>query len=304
MYVMTNIISISRASLHDGRGIRTVVYLKGCNLRCQWCHNPESQRLQNEVLINPQRCIGCGRCLSIHADCYRLENGVIVNDRAHCVGCGDCAAHCPSNAIEMAAREMTAEQVFAEICKDIPYFERTGGGVTFSGGECLLFPAFMEDILRRCKEAEIHTCVESALHVPWESIERLAPLVDAFLIDIKSMDPDTHMKYVGCAPELILENIGRLSKIHTDILIRVPLIPGVNTDTENLVQTVRFAHSNRPAVQGVELLRYNNLAGSKYTGLGKEAIVFGDGPQSNEEMQQMAAMLNAEVSEDSWVFYR
>lgn len=304
MHVTANIISISRASLHDGRGIRTVVYFKGCNLHCRWCHNPESQRMHNEVLFQPSRCIGCGRCVTRHPDCYRLEDGCIVHDRAHCVGCGDCAAHCPSNAIAMAAREMTAKQVFDEVYKDVPYFQRSGGGVTFSGGECLLFPAFLEDVLSRCNAAGIHTTVETALCVPWADICRLSPRIDAFLIDIKSMDRDKHLSYVGCAPDLILENIGRLAQVHGNILIRVPLIPGVNTDMQNLLQTVQFAYRHRPAVQGVELLRYNNLGSSKYASLGREAAAFGSGPQDDTEMRQTADMLNRAVGEPDWVFYR
>lgn len=297
MSVTANILNITRCSLHDGPGIRTVVFLKGCNLRCAWCHNPESHLKQNEVFFNSSRCIGCGRCVTRYPDCFQPT---LI--RANCTGCGKCAETCPSNAIEMAAKERSTDEVYAEIVKDKLYFESSGGGVTFSGGECLLFPEFLRECLQKCRENGIHTAIESAFCVPWEIIEPLASLTDLFLIDIKHMDPAIHRQYTGQDNRLILENICRLAQIHNNILIRVPLIPTVNDSSDNLLETVRFCRKLAPAVTGVELLRYNNLSEPKYRSLEKAYHAFATQPQTEEEMRTATETLNDTVHETNWIY--
>lgn len=299
MSVRANILNITRCSLHDGPGIRTVVFLKGCNLRCTWCHNPESHRKQNEVFFNASRCISCGRCVALYPDCFQP-----TLNRANCTGCGKCAESCPSNAIEMAASERSTDEVHAEIVKDKLYFESSGGGVTFSGGECLLFPKFIRECLQKCRGNGIHTAIESAFCVPWETIEPLVSLTDLFLIDIKHMDPAIHRQYTGQSNAQILENIRKLAKLHRNILIRVPLIPTVNDCPGNLLETVRFCHGLAPAVKGVELLRYNNLSEPKYRSLGKDYHPFAAQPQTEEEMRAIIRTLNAAVQETDWIFFK
>lgn len=298
MSVSANVLNITRCSLHDGPGIRTVVFLKGCNLRCAWCHNPESHRMQNEVFLNPSRCIGCGRCSTLYPDCFQPEL-----NRETCTGCGKCAETCPSNAIEMAARPMTAEAVMKEVRKDRLYYESSGGGVTFSGGECLLFPEFLREMLQMCKAEGIHTVIESAFCVPWHVIEPLIPLVDTFLIDIKHMDAAAHKTYTGQSNAQILDNIRRLSQVHDSILIRVPLIPTVNDGPENLLETVRFCRSLGGGITGLELLRYNNLGEPKYRSLAKDYHAFARQPQTDAEMRHLADRLNTAVEETNWVCF-
>ena len=299
MSVSANVLNITRCSLHDGPGIRTVVFLKGCNLRCAWCHNPESHRMQNEVFLNPSRCIGCRRCSTLYPDCFQPEL-----NREICTGCGKCAETCPSNAIEMAARPMTAEAVMKEVRKDRLYYESSGGGVTFSGGECLLFPEFLREMLQMCKAEGIHTAIESALCVPWKTIEPLIPLVDTCLIDIKHMDAAAHKTYTGQSNAQILDNILKLSQAHNNILIRVPLIPTVNDGPENLLETVRFCHRLAPAVTGLELLRYNTLSEPKYKSLDQSYQSFAAQPQTPEEMRTVIDTLNAAIETPGWVFFK
>jgi len=260
MYVKPLIFSITRASLHDGDGIRTVVYIKGCNMRCRWCHNPEGLKKENEIIFNKTKCVSCNMCSTV---CPNVNMGII--DRALCVACGKCAQVCPVNALSLAGQDMTEDQIMEIILKDKLYYDKSKtGGVTFSGGECLLYPDFMEKILKRCKDESIHTLVESAFNVPWDNIQRIIPYTDMFYVDIKHMDSDIHKKYTGCTNTLILENLKKLSEITNNFLIRTPVIPGVNDDSENLRKTEEFAKK-----LGVrhEQLKYNNLAQSKYEAL-------------------------------------
>lgn len=262
MYVKPLVFSITRTSLHDGEGIRTVVYFKGCNMRCRWCHNPEGLKSENEIIFNKTKCIGCNICSGI---CPNVEMGNI--DREKCIACGKCADVCPANALSFAGKQMTEKEILKVILKDREYYEKSGGGVTFSGGECLLYPEFMENILRMCKEENINTLVESAFNVPWENIQRVLPYTDMFYVDIKHMESDVHMEYTGCPNTRILDNIKKLSEHSGNFLIRIPVIPGVNDSKENLGATREFAKS---LGAGVEELKYNNLARSKYESLSME----------------------------------
>lgn len=259
MYVKPLIFSITRTSLHDGDGIRTVVYFKGCNMRCRWCHNPEGLSSKKQIIFTVSKCIGCNICTSI---CPNINKGII--DRNECIACGKCADACPANALSVAGREMSEDDIMKEILKDREYYEKSGGGVTFSGGECLLFPDFMQAVLKKCKQEKIHTLVESAFNVPWKNIEKVIPYTDMFYIDIKHMDSDVHKECTQCPNNLILENIEKLSRYTKNFLIRIPVIPGVNDDTENLSATEEFAKKLGVCT---ERLKYNNLAQSKYESL-------------------------------------
>ena len=248
---MTNkvrIFNIERFAIHDGPGIRTVVFLKGCPLHCPWCANPESKPMEPVVLHTKQ---------------------------------GD----------KIAGKDMTIDEVMQVIVCDKDYYDRSGGGVTFSGGEALIYPDFLQKILSMCKQDKIHTAIETSLYAPFENIEKIADLIDLFIVDIKLFDSDKHKEFTGVKNELILQNLEKLSKIHSNLWIRIPLIPDVNDDEQNLENTARFIKSLGGCVKKVELLKYNNLAPSKYRALGIYDGIFEAKPQTNEQMKQKASIL-------------
>ncbi len=266
MHVTPLIFSVTRMSLHDGPGSRTVVFFKGCNMRCQWCHNPEGLEAQRSILYNPNKCLHCGACAAV---CGNIAlHAQVEIDREKCIRCGKCASECVTGALSVVGEEMTAQELVKLILKDRHYYKRTGGGVTFSGGECLLYPEYLSQVLAACREQGVHTLVESALNVPWEHVEQVLPLTDQFFVDVKHMDSEMHRRYTGAGNERILENIRRLASLHPDVAIRIPVIPHVNDDAENLRRTEAFAREC--GIGRVEKLTYNNLAGPKYAGLGQE----------------------------------
>ena len=304
MSLSGQIFSIVRASLHDGPGVRTVVYFKGCNLRCAWCHNPEGLDLRPQILMYPQRCIGCGRCMEICPEHHRLVDGEHAHVSEGCAGCGRCAQACPATAIELCGQNYTPEALMDVIRKDAHFYRRSGGGVSFSGGECLLQTDFLVEAARRCREEGIHVLLESCLNVPWPQVERAARAVDAFYVDVKHMDSQLHQRFTGAGNARILENIRSLSRIHPDVTLRVPLIPGANDGQENLEATLRFALSLNENIRGLVLLRYNPLAENKYRRTGRQYTAFGDAPQSVEYMEALCAKLNGLAEREGFVRYQ
>ncbi len=243
------IFNIQRFCIHDGPGIRTTVFFKGCNLSCAWCHNPESQSPHKETMFYKDKCIGCGKC----------------NNTSDFV--------CPSGARELCGKEYSVDEVFAEVVKDKSFYENSGGGVTFSGGECMLQINFLLEILKKCKENGIHTTVDTAGHISWPDFEKIMPYTDLFLYDIKSMNTDTHKKYVGVGNELILDNLARLLKSQATVWVRVPVIPSVN-DTEEEMQKIRLFFEENGYPTNFELLPYHDMGEHKYEALGKPTQKF------------------------------
>lgn len=291
MSLRAKITNIARTSLHDGPGVRTVVYFKGCNLRCAWCHNPETHALSAEVLYAPTKCICCGRCISLCPEHHSVGADKAVFTRQGCKSCGNCAEACPTGALSLSAKEMTLEEVLSHVKKDLPYYKATGGGITLSGGECLLAPDFCAELLAECKSLGIGTLVESAFCVPRENIERVLPHCDLFYGDLKMADSEKHRAYTGQPNGLILENLSALARSAPKRLtVRTPLIPGVNDSGEDIRLLGRtllpFAH----LLAEVKLLRYNDLAESKYRQLGRKYRDFG-APQSDGELSGLCALL-------------
>lgn len=270
MYVRPLIFSITRTSLHDGPGVRTVVYFKGCNMRCKWCHNPEGLEFERSILYNKNKCVHCRKCAEI---CENISiAGAVIIDRDKCRKCGKCTDICPAGALTAAGEEIMPDELIRLILKDKAYYDRSGGGVTLSGGECLLFPEFAAEILKACKEHGINTLIESALNVPWKNIEAVINYTDCFFVDIKHMDSELHKKFTGSDNCRILDNIKKLAGRHGDITVRVPVIPSVNDSKENLENIETFV--KKCGIKKFEKLSYNNLAASKYEAIGKEYINF------------------------------
>ena len=302
MSVSATIFNISRGSFHDGPGVRTVIYLKGCGLSCKWCHNPEGQLKKVQLSYSENKCIGCGECVKICKKGCFAQRGSLFVEFSKCDACAECVKSCPSGALTLIGEKMTSGRVFKILENDRVYFERSGGGATFSGGECLLYPEFMEDILLLCKNAGIHTLIETSLDVSESTVLRILPISNAVYADIKHMNTKIHKDYTGRGNERILKNFAAVAKIHDNITVRVPLIPDINDDIENLEKTVEFAMSC--GIPGMELLRYNYLAGSKYDSIGRKIISFSESAHTISKMDELCVRLNKLAGKDGFVKYQ
>ena len=259
--------NIQRFSIHDGPGIRTTVFMKGCNLRCFWCHNPETLAAEPELQLFPDRCIGCGECFQRcpqHA--HVMEDGERRFLRELCQGCGTCAETCYAEALVLVGDEMTVDEVVDQVLRDKPFYETSNGGVTLSGGEPLLQPAFSYAILERCRAEGVHTSIETAANFSWERVAAILPVTDLVMMDIKLMDSERHRACTGVPNERILENARKLGEQPIPLIVRTPIVPGVNDNPDDVAAVAQFV-ATLPNLLYYELLPFHPMATSKYTSL-------------------------------------
>ncbi|MBZ5498662.1 MAG: glycyl-radical enzyme activating protein [Acidobacteriia bacterium] len=291
--IFGTVFNISRYAIHDGPGIRTTVFLKGCPLSCWWCHNPESISPHPEISLRLNRCIRCGTCVDQcpnHA--LSITDDEVTTDPASCQLCFECAKVCPSDAREVVGRSMTVAEVMTEIKKDVPFYDESGGGVTFSGGEPLMQPAFLLELLDACGRLDIHRAVDTSGHAGRDTLLEVAERTDLFLYDLKHMDPVIHRKFTGVSNELILENLKALSCRPVAIRIRFPLIPGVNDDPLNVERTACFLQKLH-RVCYIDILPYHDVASSKYKRFGYNYKLRGLPPSDAAHLQDIAATLSS-----------
>ena len=288
------VLRIERSSLHDGEGLRTVVFLKGCPLRCLWCSTPESQLAKKELGFREIRCTGCGTCASVcPAGAIRMEGGLPIRDAAKCRLCFACEKACPNTVWQRYGDDMEVDELVREIAKDEIFYFHSGGGVTFSGGEPLDQAEFVAEVMRRCREHGIHTAMETSLYAGMERIGAVLPHLDLLFTDLKVMDGAKHRKVAGVDNKLILDNLrvindgGYSGAIH----VRIPVIPGINDDEENLKATVRFCDPLKK-IKEIELLPYHRLGIETYRNLRREYQLSETASPTAERMQELEEMMN------------
>ena len=268
--VKATVFDIQRFSVHDGPGIRTTVFLKGCPLNCIWCHNPESKSSRPEIMIYGKSCVGCGECLNAClGKLHKFDDKLHTVDRVSCNGCGKCASACVSGAITLCGKEMSAAEVLSEVVRDKSFYDNSGGGVTVSGGEPLMHTDFCYALFTLAKGEGISTACETSGFGKWENLERLASVTDIFLFDYKETSAERHREYTGMDNSLILDNLARLDSIGAKIVLRCPIIPGLNDREEHFLGIADVANRH-PSILRVELEPYHSLGKSKADAIGKD----------------------------------
>jgi len=286
------IFDVQRFSLHDGPGLRTDVFFKGCSLHCAWCCNPESQRPAPELSVFVANCIGCGECVHVCPQrALSLVGGRVVRNEEVCDQCGLCETACPAGALRMIGRTVTAGQVLHEVLRDAAFYAPGSGGLTLTGGEPTLQPEFAAALLRLAKVEGLHTALETCGQASWSVFESLLPYLDLVLYDVKHMDPQQHRLATGSSNECILDNVRRLVAVGTRVILRMPLIPGLNTEESNLQQVAAFAAGL--GIQEVHVLPYHALGKPKYRALGRGYMLDEITPMKNEQAETLADVMRA-----------
>ena len=279
------VFDIQRYSIHDGPGIRTIAFLKGCPLSCLWCCNPESQNPKPEVMYQASRCIHCGKCIkACQFGAIDPQNIGLVNHSV-CTACGECANVCPTGALTMKGKRMTVEQVVQELKRDEINYRRSGGGITLSGGEPLVQSGFATELFKACQSKGWHTAIETTAYASDEAIEQAFPFVDLALLDIKSVDNEKHRRFTGVSNEMILKNARRISEL-THTVVRVPTVPQVNASPEGIRAICEFVLTLNQ-VKTVHLLPYHTYGENKYDLLGREYQMDPNASVSAEEIEEL-----------------
>lgn len=292
---MSLITNIQKYSIHDGDGIRTTVFFKGCPLKCKWCHNPETQNFKKQILTNREKCTGCESCILVCPNnAVRLVDGKAVTDHEKCTGCGICVKNCLSNIREVAGKEYTVKELVKELKKDEMFYEESGGGVTLSGGEVMCMDMdYIEALAKELYRQGITVTIDTCGYAPYDNFKRILPYVNTFLYDIKAMDRDVHKEFIGVDNTLILENLERLSADNARIYIRIPTIKGVNADEKSMKAVIEWLLAHKIKVAQVNLLPYHNTGSSKYGRLEKAYDGEALETPTNEEMEHYVALFKS-----------
>ncbi len=283
------ITDIQRFSLNDGPGIRTTVFFKGCNMACLWCHNPETISIKPQIIYYGNNCINCFNCLELcPTKALKQIDNKHVFVRELCNNCGKCTEICFPGALTLSGKEMEPGEVMEEVMQDMEYYQNSGGGITLSGGEVFLQPEFAYKLLETCKENDIHTAIETNLYAPWEKINKLLEVTDLVMFDIKMMDSKEHEKWTGVKNERILDNIKTLSARDISMIVRTPVIPGVNDTIECIKQIAAFILELKGNLLYYELLNFNPLGEFKYKGLDIKNNFADKRPLSEKKIDELA----------------
>ena len=289
---MKNITNIQKFSIHDGDGIRTTVFFKGCPLKCEWCHNPETQKFEKEMQVDREKGTGCGACAAVCPNgAIHMEEGRPILDAEACVFCGKCTRFCPTGAREVIGQEYTVKELVKELMKDQMFYEESGGGVTLSGGEVMSMDMdYLLAVAKELKRQDVTLTIDTCGFVPYEKFQELLPYVNTFLYDVKVMDPELHKKYMGTDNALILENLVRLAKDGARIYIRIPTVKEVNGNEENMKETIAFLQEHDIHPAQINLLPYHDTGSGKYRKLDMEYKGTDLHAPDKEEMEALAAL--------------
>ena len=288
------VFDIQRLSVHDGPGIRTTVFLKGCPLRCVWCHNPESNAIQPQLAFHENLCIGCGNCFAICPNqCHALNNGRHEIARAQCAGCGLCVQAC-TGALEILGKRCTVEEVMKEVRKDASFYRTSGGGVTVSGGEPLMQPDFTYELLSAAKKEGLHTCLETSGYGPLQTILKFSSAVDLFLYDVKETDSKRHLKFTGVENQQILENLFAIDELGASSILRCPIIPGFNDRDGHFNSIAKLANQLRHVCM-IHVEPYNSFGEGKAQSIGSQYALKGVQPPEEERVAEWVNLIQAKA---------
>jgi pyruvate formate lyase activating enzyme len=284
------VFDIERYAVHDGPGIRTTLFLKGCPLACQWCHNPESISPKPQLVVLESTCISCGKCFdACPAGAHeRFADGSRTHHLETCTLCGRCIEVCPPRSLIMYGRTISVEDAVTELSRDEPFYIHSGGGITLSGGEPMLQARFSAEVLRRCREKGIHTALDTCGYASWVDFQTVVPFVNLFLYDLKHADTISHRSCTGVPNDLILENLTRIDRTGAAIEIRIPVIPGINDDRESIEAFARISRRLRN-LAGVRLLPYHALGKAKHARLGRSYLLGDLHPPSEERIEEISS---------------
>lgn len=294
------IVNIQKYSVHDGDGIRTTIFFKGCMLNCWWCHNPESQRYTPEIMFNAEKCTGCGYCIKgcTHNAISISQDGIAATNTEKCLLCSECLDYCLHNNREIVGKEYSVDELMKIVNKDALFYEESGGGVTLSGGEVMTQDIdFLEELCKRLKDKGYNIAIDTCGYAPVENYERLLPYVDTFLYDIKTLDDEAHKKYMGQSNALIMSNLEFLADHKACINIRIPIVEPVNSDKKTITDIIQYL-KNRIGIVKVNLLPYHNTGSSKYEKLGRVYPAKDLCVPSKEHMEMLKSMFEQQEFKD------